>query len=42
VVIGWTDPEGARPRLRALLLAYYDADGQLVSAGRLGTGIEPR
>src|SRR5215472_15596585 len=24
VVIGWTDPEGARPYLGALLLGYYD------------------
>jgi DNA ligase D-like protein (predicted ligase) len=24
VVVGWTDPEGARPWLGALLLAYYD------------------
>ena len=27
VVVGWTDPEGARPWLGALLLAYYDPDG---------------
>ena len=40
VVIGWTDPEGARPRLGALLLAYYDPDGRLVYAGRVGTGID--
>jgi DNA ligase D-like protein (predicted ligase) len=33
VVVGWTDPEGARPRLGALLLAYYDPDGRLVYAG---------
>src|SRR6195256_721063 len=39
VVVGWTDPEGARPRLGALLLAYYDPDGRLVYAGRAGTGI---
>ena len=39
VVVGWTDPEGARPWLGALLLAYYDPDGQLVYAGRVGTGI---
>jgi bifunctional non-homologous end joining protein LigD len=24
VVVGWTDPEGARPWLGALLLGYYD------------------
>ena len=40
VVIGWTDPEGARPRLGALLLAYTDPDGQLTYAGRVGTGID--
>jgi hypothetical protein len=39
VVVGWTDPEGARPLLGALLLAYYDPDGRLVYAGRAGTGI---
>ena len=38
VVIGWTDPEGARPRFGALLLAYYDPDGRLTYAGR----VEPR
>jgi bifunctional non-homologous end joining protein LigD len=39
VVIGWTDPEGARPFLGALLLGYYDPDGRLVFAGRVGSGI---
>jgi ATP-dependent DNA ligase len=39
VVVGWTDPEGSRPRLGALLLAYYTADGRLVYAGRVGVGI---
>jgi bifunctional non-homologous end joining protein LigD len=39
VVVGWTDPEGSRPFLGALLLAYYDPDGRLVYAGRVGTGI---
>jgi bifunctional non-homologous end joining protein LigD len=38
-VVGWTDPEGSRPWLGALLLAYYDPDGRLVYAGRFGTGI---
>jgi hypothetical protein len=35
VVVGWTDPEGTRPRIGALLLAYYDPDGRLtyVDAG---------
>ena len=40
VVIGWTDPEGARPFLGALLLGYYDPDGRLVFAGRVGSGIK--
>ena len=40
VVIGWTDPEGARPWLGALLLAYHDPGGRLVYAGRVGTGID--
>jgi DNA ligase D-like protein (predicted ligase) len=39
VVVGWTDPEGTRPFLGALLLAYYDPDGRLIYAGRAGTGI---
>ena len=39
VVVGWTDPEGARPWLGALLLAYYDPNGRLVYAGRAGTGM---
>ena len=39
VVVGWTDPEGARPYLGALLLAYYDESGTLIYAGRAGTGI---
>jgi ATP-dependent DNA ligase len=39
LVVGWTDPEGARPWLGALLPAYYDPDGRLVYAGRVGAGI---
>jgi ATP-dependent DNA ligase len=38
-VIGWTDPEGARPFLGALLLGCYDPAGRLTYAGRVGTGI---
>jgi bifunctional non-homologous end joining protein LigD len=37
--VGWTDPEGARPWLGSLLLAYYDPTGRLVYAGRAGVGI---
>jgi DNA ligase D-like protein (predicted ligase) len=39
VIVGWTDPEGSRPHLGALLLAYYTPDGRLVYAGRAGTGM---
>ena len=39
VVVGWSDPEGSRPFLGSLLLAYYDDAGQLHYAGRAGTGI---
>ena len=39
VVVGWTDPEGSRPHLGALLLGYYDDDGKLIYAGRVGAGI---
>jgi ATP-dependent DNA ligase len=39
VVVGWTNPEGRRPWLGALLLAYYDPYGRLVYAGRAGSGI---
>ena len=42
VVVGWTDPEGARPFLGALLLGYYDPHGRLVFAGRVGSGITRR
>jgi bifunctional non-homologous end joining protein LigD len=40
VVVGFTDPEGARPYLGALLLGYYDARGTLRYAGRAGSGIK--
>jgi bifunctional non-homologous end joining protein LigD len=39
VVVGWSDPEGSRPYLGALLLGYYTDDGKLVYAGRVGTGM---
>jgi bifunctional non-homologous end joining protein LigD len=37
VVVGWTDPEGSREALGALLLGYYRGD-DLVYAGKVGTG----
>jgi bifunctional non-homologous end joining protein LigD len=39
VVVGWSDPEGSRPYLGALLLGYYTDDGKLIYAGRVGTGM---
>jgi ATP-dependent DNA ligase len=39
VIVGWTDPEGSRPQLGALLLGYYTDDGKLSYAGRVGTGM---
>ena len=40
MVVGWTGPERRRPYFGALLLTYYDPDGRLVYAGRVGTGID--
>lgn len=34
LVVGWTDPEGTRPWLGALLLGYYDPDGRLEDGRR--------
>jgi bifunctional non-homologous end joining protein LigD len=39
VVVGWTDPEGSRAHIGALLLGYYTDDGRLHYAGRAGTGM---
>jgi DNA ligase D-like protein (predicted ligase) len=39
VVVGWSDPEGSRPYLGALLLGHYSDDGELIYAGRVGTGM---
>jgi len=39
VVVGWSDPEGSRHRVGALLLGYYDQDDRLIYAGRVGTGM---
>lgn len=39
VVIGFSDPEGSRNRIGTLLLGYYTPEGQLVYAGRAGTGL---
>jgi DNA ligase D-like protein (predicted ligase) len=42
VIVGWSDPEGSRPYLGALLLGYYTDDGKLIYAGRVGTGMPDR
>jgi bifunctional non-homologous end joining protein LigD len=39
VIAGWSDPEGSRPFLGSLLLAYHDNKGRLLYAGRVGTGM---
>src|ERR1700748_1672772 len=39
IVVGWSDPEGSRAHLGALLLGYYADDGKLTYAGRVGTGM---
>jgi bifunctional non-homologous end joining protein LigD len=41
VVGGFTDPQGRRVGLGALLVGYYDGD-DLVFAGKLGTGFDDR
>jgi DNA ligase D-like protein (predicted ligase) len=38
LICGYTDPRGARTHFGALLLGYYDQDGRLVYAGKVGTG----
>ena len=38
VIGGFTDPEGSRAGLGALLLGVYDGDGALDFAGKVGTG----
>jgi bifunctional non-homologous end joining protein LigD len=40
VIGGYTDPQGARTGFGALLLGYYDRDGQLAYAGKVGTGFD--
>src|SRR5487761_1092362 len=42
VVGGFTDPRGSRSGFGALLLGYYDRDGKLVYAGKVGTGFDDR
>jgi bifunctional non-homologous end joining protein LigD len=42
VVGGWTEPSGSRIGLGALLVGYYDSEGQLRYAGKVGTGFDDR
>jgi bifunctional non-homologous end joining protein LigD len=41
VVGGFTDPQGGRPGLGALLVGHH-VDGEFVFAGRVGTGFDTR
>jgi bifunctional non-homologous end joining protein LigD len=40
VIGGWTDPKGTRSHLGAVLVGYYDADGGLRYAGKVGSGFD--
>ncbi|WP_223179067.1 hypothetical protein [Phycicoccus endophyticus] len=44
LVVGWTDPEGSRRGLGALLLGYHETAGsdEVVYAGKVGTGFSER
>jgi DNA ligase D-like protein (predicted ligase) len=42
VIVGWSEPVGARTLLGALLLGYYAPDGRLLYAGRVGTGMSEK
>ena len=42
VIGGFTDPRGSRTGFGALLLGYYDADHNLIYAGKVGTGFSQR
>ncbi len=42
VIGGYTDPRGSRVGFGALLLGYHDAAGDLVYAGKVGTGFDDR
>jgi DNA ligase D-like protein (predicted ligase) len=38
IIGGYTEPQGSRTGFGALLVGYYDSEGRLVSAGKVGTG----
>ncbi|MGO8958632.1 MAG: non-homologous end-joining DNA ligase [Streptosporangiaceae bacterium] len=40
VIGGYTDPKGSRTGFGALLIGYYDRDGKLAYAGKVGTGFD--
>ena len=40
VIAGYTDPKGSRTGFGALLLGYYDSNGMLAYAGKVGTGFD--
>jgi bifunctional non-homologous end joining protein LigD len=42
VVGGFTDPEGKRVGLGAVLVGYYDAEAGFVFAGKVGTGLDSK
>lgn len=42
VIGGYTDPNGSRPGIGALLVGVYDADGKLRYSGKVGTGFDHR
>ena len=42
VIGGYTDPQGSRSGLGALLLGVHDADGKLRYAGKVGTGFDEK
>lgn len=42
VIGGFTDPQGSRAGFGALLLGYYEPDGALAYAGKVGTGFGQR
>jgi bifunctional non-homologous end joining protein LigD len=40
VIGGYTDPKGSRTGFGALLLGYYNEEGKLACAGKVGTGFD--
>ena len=42
VIAGWTDPQGARTGVGALVLGVHDDDGKLRYAGNVGTGFNEK